>query len=64
MWRLNVNLNVIALCLMGGIFTKCDGYHTQRTFLGVQHVGLVQFFSGGEWDRKISVEIFFSFFLG
>ena len=28
-----MNLNVIVLCLMEGIFTKCDGYHIQRTFL-------------------------------
>ena len=32
-WRHNVNLNVIVLCLMEGIFTKCDGYLIQRTFL-------------------------------
>ena len=28
-----MNLNVIVLCLMEGIFTKCDGYLIQRTFL-------------------------------
>ena len=55
-WRHNVNLNVIVLCLMEGIFTKCDGYLIQRTFL-VPPRGAGVIFSRGEreWNRKISI---------
>ena len=47
MWRLDVNLNVIVLCLMEGIFTKCDGYHIQRTFLVALRGAGVIFNRGG-----------------
>ena len=56
MRRLNVNLNGIVLCLMERIFTKRDGCHIQKTFLGLRRRCCMCKGYFGEWrNRKISI---------
>ena len=56
MRRLDVNLNGIVLCLMERIFTKRDGCHIQKTFLGLRRRCCMCKGYFGEWrNRKISI---------
>ena len=56
MRRLNVNLNGIVLCLMERIFTKHDGCHIQKTFLGYRRLSCMCKGYFWKWrNRKISI---------